>query len=84
MPSFPIVEFDPSCDCLIGLLDALKVVMPDTLLLDRPEESFDHSVLFRGIGSDELLLESVGLDGLGKGSAGENLHRLKPVASGYG
>ncbi len=66
MPSFPIVEFDPSCNCLIGLLDAFEVVVPDTLFFDRPEESFDHTVLFRGIGCDKLLLESVRLDGLGK------------------
>ena len=66
MPSFPIVEFDPPADDIICLLDIFEVVMPDAFFFDRSEESFDHSVLFRGIGCDELLLEPVCFDGLRK------------------
>ncbi len=72
MPSFSIVEFDPPADDFICLLDIFEVVMPDAFFFDRSEESFDHSVLFRGIGCDELLLESVGLGGLGKGPAAKD------------
>ena len=66
MPSFPIVKFDPPADDIICLLDIFEVVMPDAFFFDRSKKPFDHSVLFRGIGCDELLLESVGLGGLGK------------------
>jgi len=66
MPSFPIVKIDPPADDFICLLDIFEVVMPDAFFFDRSEKPFDHAILLRRIGCDELLLESVGLGGLGK------------------
>ena len=49
-----------------------KVVVPDALLFDGSKKPFDHAILFRRIGCDELLFESVGLGGLGKGPAAKD------------
>jgi hypothetical protein len=46
-------------DHLPGLMKPTESVLPDALLLETIEEAFDHPVLLRGVGSDELLRKAV-------------------------
>lgn len=41
--------------CCMGF----KTVAMDTLLLQRPNQSFNEAILLRGIGCDEFLLQAV-------------------------
>lgn len=50
-----IVVIDPVSDPVVCLIEGLEDLLPDALLLEAPEESLDHSVLFRGIRCDVLL-----------------------------
>jgi len=54
-----VVPADPAPDCPPGLREILKQMLPDALLLQAPEEAFDHAVLLGGVGGDELLAETV-------------------------
>jgi len=70
--SFLVVKLDPSADDFISLLDIFEVMVPYALLFDGSKKPFDHAILLRCIGCDELLFESVGLGGLGKGPAAKD------------
>src|SRR5660397_17784 len=59
MGSLLVVPADPVPDCPTCVLEVSEQVLPDALLLQAPEEAFDHAVLIRGIGGDELLAETV-------------------------
>ena len=50
-----VVVIDPVSDLVVRLVEGLEALLPDALLLEAPEESLDHSVLFRGIRCDVLL-----------------------------
>src|SRR5271165_440277 len=39
--------------------EGAEVMLPDTLLFETAEEAFDETVLFRGVGGDELLTQAV-------------------------
>jgi hypothetical protein len=59
MGSPMIVELDPPSDgpgCMLFRLEPLPV---DALLFERPDQSFHHPILLRGVGCDELLLETI-------------------------
>jgi hypothetical protein len=47
-----VVFLDPSLDDPSRLRERAKAVEPDALLLERPHEPFNHTVLFRGVRSD--------------------------------
>jgi len=55
-----VVPGDPAPDDLSGMLVAGEDVLPDALLLEAPEEPFDHPVLLRRVRGDELLRQAVG------------------------
>jgi hypothetical protein len=54
-----IVPLDPLPDRRFCLCEAMKAMLPDTLLFQAPEESLDDPVLLGGIGGDELLPQPV-------------------------
>src|SRR5680860_1826882 len=59
MGSLLVVPADPVPDLSPGVVEILKQMLSHALLLQAPEEAFDHAVLLRGIGGDELLAEMV-------------------------
>src|SRR5665811_989118 len=59
MRSLFVVPADPLPDRPTCLREVGEHVLPDALPLQGPEEPFDHAVLFRGVGGDELLTEAV-------------------------
>ncbi len=59
-PLFVVVP-DPAANHRSLLAQRFESVLPDELFLQRPEEALDQSVLLRGIGRRELLVEPVGL-----------------------
>lgn len=67
-----VVEPDPVGNHSHGMLLALKAMSVRALLLQRPDDAFDHAVLLWAVGRDELLLESVALDQTRVAPAGEH------------
>lgn len=53
LPS-PHEDYDPP-----RLLKGLERVLPNTLLFQTPKEPFDHPVLRRRVGRNELLLQAI-------------------------
>ena len=48
------------------LLKRLERVLPDALFFETPKKPFNHPILFRRIGRDELLLQPIVSTGLAK------------------
>ena len=46
MGSMLVVPIDPSPQYLIGLVDRVEPMKPDTLLLDRPDLPLNHTILY--------------------------------------
>ena len=46
-------------DFSLRLTEALEGVLPNTLLFETTEEAFDHAILFRHVGRNELMTKSV-------------------------
>jgi hypothetical protein len=53
------VPLDPLTDGRLGLREAIKAMLPDTLLLQTAEESLDNPVLLRCVRRDELLRQPI-------------------------
>ena len=66
MRSFLVVPRDPVPNDPTRLLKGLECVLPDALFFQAPKESFDHPVLLRRVGRDELLLQAIVATGLSK------------------
>lgn len=59
-----VVPCDPISNDLPRLLKGLERVLPDALLFQSPEEPFDHPILLRGVGRNELLRQPIVATGL--------------------
>ena len=59
MGSLRIVPLDPAGDGPPGLGQVPEAMLPDTLLLERAEEPFDHAVLLRAVRGDEFLGKAI-------------------------
>ena len=59
MGSSCIVEVDPISDCSCCVLVAFKAMPVNALLFECPDDAFDHSVLLRAMGRDELLFKAI-------------------------
>lgn len=73
-----VVEADPVTDDAHRVLDGLKTVAMHALLLQRPDEAFDHAVLLGTVWGDELLLQTVAAGDLGEVVAGEDQTVVRP------
>ena len=49
----------PVADGACGVLDAVKALAMDALLLGRPDHAFDHAILLRAVRRDKLLLQAL-------------------------
>ncbi len=54
-----VVELNPIAQDPNGLLLRLKAMAMEALLLQGPDEAFDHAILLRAVQHDELLAEPV-------------------------
>src|SRR5262245_15317221 len=54
-----VVFLEPGCDHEERLVAAREAVMPETFLLQGPEESLDHPVLLRRVRRNVLLVEAI-------------------------
>ena len=59
MGSAVIVEVDPISDCSCCVLQAFKAMPVNALLFQCPDDAFDHSILLRTMGRDELLFQAI-------------------------
>lgn len=59
MGPFVVVPADPVPDRSTCLIEVGEQMLPDTLLFERTKEPLDHAVLLRGVGSYELLAQSI-------------------------
>ena len=73
-----VVELDPVSDGAGGVLDAFKAMAVNALLLQRPDDALDHTVLLRAMWGDELLPEAVASDQGRVMSAGEDQAIVRP------
>ena len=69
MGSAVIVEVDSIADCSRGLLKVFKAMSVDILLLQGPNDAFDHTVLLRTVRRNELLSQAVTSDQLSEWEA---------------
>ena len=53
-----VAEADPVADGAFGVLDAVKALAMDALLLERPDHAFDHAALLRAMRRYEFLLRA--------------------------
>ena len=67
-----VVEADPVADCACRMLDAVETLSVNALLLDRPDDALDHSVLLRAVRRDELLFQPIASDKAGVAVRGED------------
>ena len=72
MLSFHVVPVNPGRDDAFGLLERLKMVQPDTLLLQDSEESLHHPVVLRRGAGNELLGDLELLSGADKATSQED------------
>lgn len=61
-----VVPVDPVADNAPCVLEGLKRMLPDALFFETPKKPLDDAVLFRGIGCNEFLLQSIIAAGLSK------------------
>lgn len=54
-----VVVFHPPGDAVIRLVEGLESLLPNALLLEAPEEAFDHPVLLRCVRGYVLLEETI-------------------------
>ncbi len=54
-----VVEVNPITDGSTCMLQSLEPVTMDTLLFQSSNDPLDQPVLLRGVGRDELLLQSI-------------------------
>src|SRR5690554_1340181 len=54
-----VVVREPRPQRLPRFVQRLEVVKPEALLFYRPNQTLDHTVLLRGMGSDELLFQTI-------------------------
>lgn len=66
MLSLAVVALNPGHDDAVGLLEGLKMMQPDTFLLQGQEELLDHPVVLRRGAGDELLGDRELLSGTDK------------------
>ena len=59
MGSLEILMINPIGDLVVGLVKRHKIMLPDALLFEAPEESLDHAVLLRRIRRYVLLMKPV-------------------------
>ncbi len=59
MGSLEIVMINPIGNLVVGLVKRHKIILPDALFLEAPEESLDHAVLLRRIRRYVLLVKMI-------------------------
>src|SRR5690606_41871428 len=59
MRALLVVVLEPRPQGLPGFIQCLEVVKPETLLFHSSDQSLNHPVLLRGVGTDELLFQTV-------------------------
>jgi hypothetical protein len=64
------------------MLKALEAMTVDALLLQRADDAFDHPVLLRTMGRDELLLQSIAPDQAGVVATCKNQTVVGPEEEG--
>ncbi len=62
-----VIEADPVANDATGVLQCFEATPMGTLLLQGPDDAFDHAILLRAMRRDELLLQPVTADQRGKG-----------------
>ena len=67
-----IVEVDPISNCSCCVLKAFEAMPVDALLLQSPNDAFDHAVLLRTVRRNELLFKTIAADQLSECEAGKN------------
>lgn len=68
-----VVEADPVADGPCRVLDAVKALAVNALLLPlRPDDTLDHAVLLRAVRRDEFLFQAVASDQSGTAPTGED------------
>jgi hypothetical protein len=67
-----VVELDPIADHAAGVLQGFEAVAVDALLFQRADHPLHETVLLRGVGRDELLLQAVTFDQRRLVAAGED------------
>ena len=67
-----IIELDPVSDRTACVCEAFEPMTMDTLLFQRSDQAFHHSVLLRTVGRDELLLQAIAADKFGVGTRRED------------
>lgn len=66
-----IVEVGPIPNCSCYMSKAFKAIPVDALLLQGPNDAFDHAVLLRTVWRNELLLKAIAFDELSECEAGK-------------
>src|SRR5690606_38914444 len=59
MRALLVVVLEPRPQGLPGFIQCLEVMKPETLLFHSSDQSLNHPVLLRGVGTDELLFQTV-------------------------
>ncbi len=77
-----VVEHNPVTNHPARMLQGFEAVAMNTLLLECPDHSFNHAVLFRAVRRDELLLQAITTDQRRIAAAGKNQTVIRPHADG--
>ena len=77
-----IVEVDPVSNRSCCMLKAFEAMPVDALLLQGPNDAFDHAVLLRTVWRNELLLQAVASDQLSECQTGKNEAIIGPQQEG--
>ncbi len=67
-----VVELNPVANDTTGVLQGFEAVAVDALLLQCPDHPLHQTVLLRGVGRDELLLQSLAFHQRRIAAAGED------------
>ena len=59
MRALLVVVLESRPQRLPGFIQCLEVMKPETVLFHRSDQSLNHPVLLRGVGTDELLFQTV-------------------------
>ncbi len=73
-----VVKAYPVADHAAGMLQGFKAVPVGTLLFERSNDAFDHTVLLRAMWRDEFLSKAVAANQCGIATTGKNEPIVRP------
>ena len=75
-----VVRADRVWDRAVGVVQVFQPLAEQALVFERSDHAFDHAILLRAVGGDDLLLQAIAPDQCRGAAAEVSIHPLAAVA----